>query len=160
MLFLNEVPVPLPVHTPSHLWLKCMLKYATGSLTYFWMQIEVVAGLHNGGDETYNVTAIYGSLNAANDFRYYFQNFTGLVSCKFLDNKQYLYWRNKPQYCSAIYNVMQILLLPWKKKFLIPIGEGLEAELSQSSVDFDLPQQPQISFLTLPVNEFLLCSVA
>lgn len=41
-------------------------------------QIEVVAGLYNGGDETYNVTAIYGSLNAATDFRYYFQNFTGL----------------------------------------------------------------------------------
>lgn len=44
------------------------------------LQIEVVAGLYNGGDETYNVTAIYGSLNAATDFRYYFQNFTGLVS--------------------------------------------------------------------------------
>lgn len=44
------------------------------------LQIEVVAGLYNGGDETYNVTAIYGSLNAATDFKFYFQNFTGLVS--------------------------------------------------------------------------------
>ena len=44
-----------------------------------FLQIEVVAGLNNLGDESYNVTAIYGSLNAAHDFKLYFQNFTGLV---------------------------------------------------------------------------------
>lgn len=41
-------------------------------------QIEVVAGLNNLGEESYNVTAIYGSLNAAHDFSLFFQNFTGL----------------------------------------------------------------------------------
>lgn len=41
-------------------------------------QIEVVAGLYNGGDEAYNVSAIYGSLNAAHDYRLFFQNFSGM----------------------------------------------------------------------------------
>lgn len=46
-------------------------------------QIEALVGLYNGGDTTYNVTAIYGSLNAAHDYRLFFQNFSGLVSASF-----------------------------------------------------------------------------
>ena len=40
----------------------------------------MIVGLHNGGDDTYNVSAIYGSLNAAHDYRLFFQNFSGMVS--------------------------------------------------------------------------------
>ena len=43
------------------------------------MQVEAVVGLHNAGDESYNITAIFGSLNAAHDYNLFFQNFSGMV---------------------------------------------------------------------------------
>lgn len=40
------------------------------------MQVEVVVGVHNKGDDRLNITAIMGSLNNAQAFNQYFQNFT------------------------------------------------------------------------------------
>ena len=46
------------------------------------LQVEVVAGLHNGAVDTFNVSAIFGSLNDPSSFKTFFYNFSGQVpSC-------------------------------------------------------------------------------
>ena len=47
------------------------------------MQIDVVLGFHNGGDETLNVTNVLGSINSPASFNIFVQNFTAAVRmCK------------------------------------------------------------------------------
>lgn len=43
-------------------------------------QIETVVGLHSGGSDSYNITAIFGSLNNPTQFSQHFFNFTPQVS--------------------------------------------------------------------------------
>lgn len=42
-------------------------------------QIETIVGLHSGSSETYNISAIFGSLNNHLAFSQYFYNFTPTV---------------------------------------------------------------------------------
>lgn len=44
------------------------------------LQIDFIVGLHNGGSEDYNVSAIFGSLNHPQQFNTFFYNFSGQVS--------------------------------------------------------------------------------
>lgn len=43
------------------------------------MQVKVVVGIHNEGPETYNITAVMGSINNVKNFKDYHQNFTTQV---------------------------------------------------------------------------------
>lgn len=47
--------------------------------------VKVVVGMHNDGQETYNVTAILGSINSVTDFKLYVQNFTNKLYLKALE---------------------------------------------------------------------------
>lgn len=45
------------------------------------LQVDVVVGFSNGGEEAFNVSAIQGSLHSAAQWNLWVQNFTVAVSC-------------------------------------------------------------------------------
>ena len=45
----------------------------------YWLQVEVVVGVHNGAVDTFNLSAIFGSLNDPAKFATQFFNFSGQV---------------------------------------------------------------------------------
>ncbi|MEW5307889.1 MAG: hypothetical protein WDW36_010258 [Sanguina aurantia] len=52
--------------------------------------VKVVLGIHNEGPETYNITAVMGSINAPNDFKVYVQNLTRQMYMQMLEPGQEL----------------------------------------------------------------------
>ncbi len=52
---------------------------AASILIRWHVQIDVVLGFHNGGDETLNVTNVMGSINSPASFNIFVQNFSAAV---------------------------------------------------------------------------------
>ncbi len=68
--------------------LECMNPWMR-PLTWSASQVEAVVGVHNNAKERVNVTAIVGSLNNAQAFHQFYQNFTYQVSIPFPHHKSY-----------------------------------------------------------------------
>ena len=60
----------------QHIFRPCFVHAAS---TTFNVQIDVVLGFHNGGDETLNVTNVIGSINSPAAFNIFVQNFSAAV---------------------------------------------------------------------------------
>lgn len=58
---------------------KVLFRSSSPDLGDDMMQVKVVVGIHNEGPETYNITAVMGSINNVKNFKDYHQNFTTQV---------------------------------------------------------------------------------